>query len=63
MLDPAGNLIDQVGLSASPLSVEGSPLAVLVGRSRERTADSNKNAADFRPSGQDNPRNIGSSCQ
>ena len=63
LLDPAGNLIDQVGLSASPLYVEGSPLAALVGRSRERTADSNDNAGDFRPSVQDNPRNIGSSCQ
>jgi hypothetical protein len=63
LLDPAGNLIDQVGLNASPLYVEGSPLAALVGRSRERSGDSNNNAADFRSSAQDNPRNTTSSCQ
>ena len=62
LIDPAGRIADQVGIANNAEYREGTPLTPLVGRSRERTMDSNDNATDFRPSAQDSPRNRQSGC-
>jgi len=63
LIDPQGRIVDQVGMRAGAVYKEGTPLAPLVGRSRERIKDSGNNAADFTLPAADSPRNRASACQ
>jgi hypothetical protein len=62
LLNPAGQIVDQVGIGQTAVYREGEPLLPRVGRSHERVGDSNNNAVDFQPSAADSPRGRQSPC-